>query len=134
MANLTNGFENELLDGITGVTSLISSTMSLALFTADPTETGSVADEVSGGGYERLSLSGLFTAAVGTDGIALNTALASFVTATADWPTVTHVGIMKTAVESADDMVMKVNLPAAITILNAETFEFELGDLDITVG
>ena len=73
MANMTDAFENTLLDAIAGVTTNLSTTMALALFTADPTDTGSVVNELSGDGYARKLLSGTFSSATGTTGTTTNT-------------------------------------------------------------
>ncbi len=135
MANLTNGYENELLDGLTGVTPLTTpTTVFLALFTADPTETGAVANELSGGGYARKSTAGLFSAATGTDGTSSNTSVIDFVTATADWSTVTHVGFMESDVETTADMMIVVALDVPITILDTQKFSFAIGNLTVTAA
>ena len=134
MANMVDSFENDVLDGITGVTTLFSSGMALAVFTSDPTDTGSVANELSGGGYERKLLSGLFSAATGTDGSVSNTSIINFVTATGDWPEATHVGFMKSDVETTDDMIVWVALDAPITILDTKVFSFDVGDLTVNAS
>ncbi len=134
MANMTDALELKILDGITGVSSLLSSTMALAIFTASPTDTGSVANEMTGNGYERKLLSGLFSAAAGTDGESLNTAIVNFATATGDWPTATHIGFMETDVEFADDMVVWVALNSPILITDTQVFSFAIGNLSVTAS
>ena len=62
----------------------------LALFTADPTETGSQASEVTGGSYSREPI----TFAAPSGGSCLNTGIITFTQATAAWGTVTHFGVM----------------------------------------
>lgn len=135
MADMTNALEKEICDGLTGVTQYTSpATVYLALFTADPTETGSVANEVSGTNYARVSLSGKFSAS--TDGSASNTAPITFATAGAGgWGTVTHVGLMKSGTASTDDMILYKALQAGpITILENEIFQFLTGNLTITIA
>ena len=133
MANLTDGYENELNDGLTGVTPLTTpTTVYLALFTADPTDTGSVVNEVSGGSYARKSLAGLFSASTGTDGVTANTSLVTFATATANWGTITHVGYMKSGTATTDDMMVRSALDSPITINTDGIFEIAIGDLDLT--
>lgn len=127
MANLTNAWENEVLDYL-----LLDTTRYLALFTADPTETGSVTNELSGSGYARASLSGKFSAASG--GEASNTAIISFATATADWDEVTHVGVMESGTASTDDMILWLELDEGITTLNTKAFKFAIGDLTFTAA
>ena len=134
MSAMVDGFENDVLDGITGVTSLFSATMALALFTADPTDTGSVTNEYTGNGYARKALTGLFSAATGTAGSSANTSIINFATATGDWTAITHVGFMKTATATTDDMIVVVALDSAITILDTQVFSFAIGDLTVTAA
>ncbi len=132
MANLVDGYENELLDGLTGITQLTTpAIVYLALFTADPTDTGSVASELTSTGYERKSLAGLFSAATGTAGSVSNTSEINFVSATEDWTTVTHVGFMESDVEATSDMMVWLALDASITILDTQTFTFGVGALTL---
>ncbi len=135
MANMVDAYENEQLDGVTGVTQYTSpATTYLALFTADPTDTGSIASELTSGGYERTTLSGLFSAASGTDGSVSNTTAIVFPVATEDWTTVTHAAIVKTDVETTADIMVVIELDVAITILDTQTFEFAIGALTITAA
>jgi len=132
MANMCDKLEIEILDGVTGITSLFSSSMSLALFSADPTDTGSVTNELSGDNYARKLLSGLFTAATGTTGVSANTSIITFPTATADWSDVTHVGFMESDVETTDDMIAWVALGSTVSTLDTQVFTFEVGTLTVT--
>ena len=133
--NMTDAFENDILDGVTGVSQYTSpSTTYLALFTADPTDTGSVSNELSGSGYARLSLSGKFSAATGTGGSVSNTSEIAFAAATADWTEVTHAGVMKSGTAATDDMIVVVPLDAGITIYDTEQFKFAVGKLTITAA
>lgn len=134
MANLTNYGENKTLDGITGVTSMYSSSQSLAFFTADPTDTGSIASEYSSNGCARVLLSGLFSAATGTDGSSSNTSLVESPTATAQWTEITHVGIMESDVEDTDDMVWHKELESPITVSDTKKLSFAIGDLTVTAA
>lgn len=134
MANMTDAFKNEILDGITGVTTLFSAGMYLALFTADPTDTGSVLNEVSGGSYARVALSGKFSAASGTGGTSANAASVVFPTATADWGTVTHVGFMKAGTAGVEDMVVHSALSVGVAITTGSVFQILAGDLTVTAA
>ena len=131
MSNMVDSFENDVLDGITGVTTLFSSGMALALFTADPTDTGSVVNELVGSGYARKLLSTLFSSATGTAGSVSNTAQIDFATATGDWVEATHIGFMKSDVETTADMIVVVALDVPHTNLNGKVFTFEIGDLTV---
>lgn len=130
MANMTDAMENQIVDGITGVTSLFSSTMSLALFTADPTNTGSVVNEYTGNGYARKPLTTLFSSASG--GTASNTSAVDFATATGDWAEITHYGFMLSDVETTDDMHVVGTLVTPITLLDTQVFSFAIGALTVT--
>ena len=135
MSALVDGYENELLDGLTGVTPLTTpTTVYLAVFSADPTDTGSVTNELTGGGYARKSLSGLFSAATGTAGSVSNTSVINMATATGDWSTATHVGIMESGTATTADMMLVIALDSSITILNTQVFSFAVGDLTITAA
>ena len=132
MSALVDGYENSLLDGLTGVTPLTTpTTVYLALFTADPTDTGSVTNELTGNGYARKSLAGLFSAATGTSGSVSNTSVINFATATGDWTAVTHVGFMESGTTSTDDMMVSLALGTAITNLNTQVFSFKVGTLTL---
>ena len=135
MANLTDGYERELNDGLTGVTPLTTpTTVYLALFTADPGDAGSVVSEVVGGSYNRVSLAGKFSSATGTDGNTANTAVVTFPTATANQGTITYLGFMKSGIPTTDDMMVWSVLASPITINTDGIFEIAIGDLDITVA
>ena len=129
MANMTDTMEDEINDGVTGVSALFSANMSIACFTADPTETGSVANEYVTNGCARKLLSGLFSASSG--GTSSNTSLITVATATADWTAITHVGFMESDVESTADMKVVIALDTPISILNGQAFEFALGTLTV---
>lgn len=135
MANLTDSFENELLDGLTGVTPLTTpTTVYLALFTADPTDTGDVSSEYQLNSCARVALSGKFPAATGAAGLVANSVQIDFPTATGNWTTITHIGYMKSAIEGTDDMIIHAQLDSPITILNSQTFSFAIGTLTITAA
>ena len=132
MSILVDGYENELLDGLTGVTQLTTpAIVYLALFTADPTDTGSVVNELTSSGYARQSIAGVYSAATGTTGTVSNTSEINFAIATGDWDAVTHVGFMESDVETTDDMMSNIQLDASIVILNGQTFTFAVGSLTL---
>ena len=132
MANLTDSMENTLLDALTGVTTVLSSTMSICALTADPTDTGSVASEYTANGCARVLLSTLFSSATG--GTSSNTSAIDFPTATGDWTAITHVGLCASDTESTDDMKVWIALDSPITILSGQTFSFAIGDLTVTAA
>jgi hypothetical protein len=97
----------------------------VALFTASPTDSGSVASEVTGGSYARLAL----TASMGsfdlTTGVAVNTADVNFAAPTADWGTVTYIGMLEST-----DMLFYEALPNPRTVLSgSRRVQFVVGQL-----
>jgi len=131
MANLTNAMAIKFLNGLTGETPLTTpTTVYLALFTADPTVTGSVANELSGGGYARISLAGMFPTA--TTGEVSTDTLVESVIASSDWTEITHIGYMESAIVATDDMMEHSELSASVTVLNGGRFSIAIGDLTLT--
>jgi len=128
--NITDFLENELLDHTLKVGSAYGqpSYCKLALFTADPTDTGNVAAEVSGGAYARVNV--VFTAASG--GSTSNDADVTFPQATADWGTVTHIAIMDAT--TGGNMLWHGALTASKTVASGDTFKIPTGDLDISLA
>ena len=132
---MTDYLENKLLDSLTGVSAYtFPSTIYLALFTSDPTDTGDVSGEVSGGDYARMSLSGIFSTASGTTGTSTNTSIITFPTATASWGTITHAGFMETGTTSVDDMLLHSTLAVAKPISTDDIISFAIGNLTLTLA
>ncbi len=107
----------------------------VALFTADPTDTGSTTNEVSGGGYSRVQLDPAdanWNPTSGTDGHTDNASKITFPTATASWGTVTHFAIMDAA--TGGNMLFHGALTASKTVNASDTIEFAVGALDITLA
>lgn len=136
MASMTNALENELLDGLLGVTPFTTeTTYYLALFTADPTETGSTADEVVGNGdYTRISLAGKFTASSGITGISANTAEIAFTQCAIAWGTITHIAVCRSNVIGTADLDLVGALILEIPTTIGYTFKFNIGDLTLTLA
>lgn len=88
----TDYARKKILDDLTGVASYSPPALYLSLHTADPTESGSHAHEVSGAGYARQPLAGVMGAA-DTTGFSINTTLINFGPATADWGTITYLAV-----------------------------------------
>lgn len=129
MANLTDYYENKILNGLTGAQQLQTPmTIYLALFTSNPGETGDVAGELSGLGYERVEITSKFPLAVGS-GQVKNSADIVFPTATSNWPTATHIGLMESDIENASDMMAYSELEVPIQILTDQAFIFNTNNL-----
>lgn len=130
MAGMTNYEENRLLDHIfRGTAYAQEATHYIALFTSDPTDTGSQAGEVSGGSYARVAVTrgdaqwkgthGSSTGvSSGTNGTILNAAAITFPAPTANWGTITHIGICDAA--SAGNMLYYSALQTSKTVNNGD--------------
>jgi len=126
--SLTNAFETTTLkwllttDAVTRPTSWY-----IALFTSDPTETGAAGTEVSGGSYARVAA----TFSVSGD-TASNTGGIEFAAATANWGTISHIGIMDAS--TSGNMLIYAALTASKTIADGDVFRIPTGDLDVTLN
>lgn len=104
----------------------------LALFTADPTETGSQTNEVANAfAYVRLDITSYFGA--DSNGVLTNDTLIEMATATGLWGDITHIGLMDSGVHNGGNMIYTSALVAGITIDNTDVFDFKIGKLTITV-
>ena len=124
--SFSNYLETELLDHVFANNAYTSpTTVYVSLHTANPDEDASGA-EVSGGGYVRQS--GSFTVSGNT---ATTDAAIEYPTATADYGTVTHVGIWDAS--TSGNMLAYAALTASKTISSGDVFRIPTGDLDITL-
>ena len=124
--SFSNYLETELLDHVFANNAYTSPTnVYVSLHTANPDEDAS-GTEVSGGGYVRQS--GSFTVSGNT---ATTDAAIEYATATADYGTVTHVGIWDAS--SAGNMLAYAALTASKTISTGDVFRIPTGDLDVTL-
>jgi hypothetical protein len=124
--SFSNYLETELLDHVFANNAYASpSAVYVSLHTANPDEDASGA-EVSGGGYARQA--GSFTVSGNT---ATTSAAIEYPTATADYGTVTHVGIWDAS--TSGNMLAYAALTASKTISTGDVFRIPTGDLDITL-
>ena len=126
--SFSNFLETEILDHVfAGAAYTAPTTKYLALFTAlADGEAGSVT-EVSGGGYARQSVA--FTTSGNTTS---NNAAVEFPTATANYGTVTHVGVYDAS--SSGNLMAYAALSSNKTIETGDVFRVPSGDLDITLN
>ena len=125
--SFTNFLETEILDHVfAGAAYTAPSTKYLALFTGAPGETGG-GTEVSGGGYARQSVA--FTTSGNTTS---NNAAVEYPTATANYGTVTHVGVYDAS--SSGNLMAYAALSSNKTIETGDVFRVPSGDLDITLN
>ena len=124
--SFSNYLETEILDHVFGGAAYTApSTLYLALYTADPSDTGG-GTEVSGGSYARQTVA--FTVSGNT---ASNTAAVEYPTATANYGTVVAVGVMDAS--SGGNLLAYAGLTADKAIETGDVFRVPAGDLDITL-
>jgi len=126
MAEFSDYMENAIINvmrstDFTGVAAYV------ALYTAAPSDAGG-GTEVSGGSYAR-QLAGL---SAPSGGASSNASDITFPTATADWGTVTHVGLFDAS--TAGNLLMWSALDASKAVGNGDTFKINAGELDVTVA
>ena len=125
--SFSNYLETEILDHVfAGAAYTAPSTKYLALFTGAPGETGG-GTEVSGGGYARQTVA--FTTSGNTTS---NNAAVEFPTATANYGTVTHVGVYDAS--TSGNLMAYAALSSNKTIETGDVFRVPSGDLDITLN
>jgi threonine dehydrogenase-like Zn-dependent dehydrogenase len=124
--SFSDTFETHVLNYVFTSTSLTRPTAwYLALFTANPGD-GDSGTEVSGGGYARQSVT--FTTSGDT---ASNSAAVEFPTATANYGTVSHVGVYTAS--SGGTLIAHAALTSSKSIETGDVFRVPAGDLDITL-
>ncbi len=127
--SFTNTFETHVLNYVFTATSVTRPTAwYVGLFTADPTDSGSTANEISGNGYARRPVS--FTVA---NDLATNSAAVEFAAASGgNWGTVSHMAVMTAA--TGGTMIVHAALSTAKAINVGDVFRIPTGDLDITLA
>jgi len=127
MAAASDFLELKILEHTLGITSYTAPTTTyLALFTSDPTDAGT-GTEVSGGSYARQSISWNTPARGATP----NSADVTFPQATANYGTVTHIGIYDAS--SAGNLLYHGALSASKSVETNDTFIVEAGDLSVSL-
>jgi hypothetical protein len=120
--------ENALLNAtLRGVAYIAPSTVYVALFTSDPTDTGTGGTEVTGGAYARQAIT--FNAP--TAGSASNSADVLFPIATAAWGTITHLAFFDAA--TAGNMLYSGQLTTAKTIATDDQLKLAAGNVTVTL-
>ena len=131
MAAMSDDLENKLINHIFRNTDYTRpANIYLALFTAAPSDSGG-GTEVSGGSYARQAVatgaSSGWDAASG--GATANTGVVTFPTATADWGTITHVGVFDAS--TSGNLMFHGALSSSKTVSNGDIFRFNSGEFDI---
>lgn len=137
MANMTDYLERKLINHVLCNTAYTPpATVYIALFTADPTDTGSLANEVPTAGgtlYARQAVA--FTAlTTETTGQTSNSAQVEFPEAGAAWGTVTHIGLMDGDTEGAGNMLFHGALTTARAVDAGTQLIFKVGQLTVTLA
>jgi hypothetical protein len=107
-----------------------SATVYIGLWTSalSDTSTSASAGEVSGGSYARVAVTNNTTNFNSvTTGNKVNSTAWTFPAATANWGTVTHVGVFAVA-SGAGDMLLWADLTTAKAINNGDTAQFNASD------
>ena len=126
MSRLTDYAENKLNDHIYGKATWAAPTApSMALFTSDPGETGSLAGEVSGGNYNRIQISSLM--GVSASGLSNNSSDIVFDTASLAWGSIAYVGIMPST--GGSNMMLHAPLLTPIYIDIGDVFRINANNL-----
>jgi hypothetical protein len=129
MANLSDFAEKLLLDWLmTTGTATRPTTWFLALYTAAPSDSGG-GTQVSAGGYARQSLT--FGAGATPGGTTSNTNTATF-TATANWGTITHIGIFDAS--TAGNLLWHGPMTTSRTINDTDQLVFAPGSIVLTLA
>jgi hypothetical protein len=105
-------------------------TQYLALFTADPTETGSIANEATYTGYARVALT-KSSAWTGTSSPYTNSSLIQFGACTAGSNSLTHFAVVDTA-SGAVNMMISGALTATLNVSSGIQPQFAAGALSIS--
>jgi len=130
MAGFSDYLEDKVLDHVFGGNAYTApSTLYVALYTSAPSDTGG-GTEVSGGGYVRQTAT--FTVSGTNPTTASNTGAIEYPTATANYGTVTSVGIFDAL--SGGNLLAYANLTTSKVVSTGDVFRFNAGDLDVTLA
>ena len=131
---LLNLVFNKTLDAIFGTLSGTGdASYYLALFTADPTESGGLAAEATYGSYARIAVARTAGGWTVSGNQASNTALVQFVKSTLTAADVTHVGVMSGATPGAGTMLISLQLTTPTPTTTGIQPQFDAGTLVFTV-
>lgn len=125
--SFSNTFETHVLQYVFTADSVTRPTAwYVGLFTADPTDTGSGATEITGNNYSRVSATFSVSGATAT-----TTAAVEFAAATGSWGTISHIGIFDAS--SGGNLIAHSALSASKAIGTGDVFRIPTGDLDVTL-
>ena len=123
MAELSNYLENKLLDHVLRNESFTSpTTVYVDLYTSNPGDDNS-GTEVSGGSYARQILN----VTTATGGIVTSSADVTFPQATAQWGTISHIGLLDAL--SSGNLLMHTPLTTSRLVDTGDVIKISTGDL-----
>ena len=127
MAEISNYLENKLLDHVLRNTSYTSpTTVYVGLYTSNPDE-GNTGTEVSGGSYARQALS----VTTASDGIVTSSADVTFPQATANWGTISHIGLLDAI--TSGNLLMYTALTTSKAIDSGDVLKIASGSLTASI-
>ena len=130
MAEMSDYLENAILNATLNATNYTAPAAPyVSLHTADPTDAGTGA-ELSGNAYTRQSAS--FATASGTGGSVSTDADITFSAATADWGTVSHIGVWDAS--TGGNLLYHTALDSSKTIDTGDIFKITSGNLTVTLA
>lgn len=128
MAEISNYLENAIINATLRATTFTSpSTIYVSLHTADPTDAGT-GTEVSGGSYARKTV----TFGAPSNGVTSSNADVTFDTATANWGTITHIGLWDSL--TTGNLLYHTALDIPKVIDTNDIFKINSGALTVTIS
>jgi hypothetical protein len=107
-------------------------TVYLALFTADPTDAGTLTNEATGTGYGRIAITSLFGTFDTTTGIATNSSDVDFGVPAGNWGFITHAAILDAS--TAGNMLYFEALPTGRSVVTGgRRVMFSAGQIQIQI-
>lgn len=132
MSGLTSYGQKKLLDHVLAIASYTAPvSMYLSLHTTSPTDTGSLVGEASasGTGYVRQTITGSMFATDSTTGESTNSAVITFPTITAEYGTITYIGLNDAV--TAGNMVFWGEISEPQNKVVGEAYQFSIGQLSV---
>jgi hypothetical protein len=129
---MTDYLRKKLGDHAIGKASFSLPTVYLALFTASPGVGGSLVAEVVGGSYARIELTSKLSLFDLTTGISANATDVTFATPTANWGTLTYIGVID-ALTSGNVLFFDALAQPILVISGGRVVSFIAGTISITL-
>jgi len=131
--NLSDYAEAKIIDHSVGKTSWTMPTVSVALYTATPTDSTAGTEVANSGSYARKVTTGADWSAASA-GANANAADITFTTATGSWGTVAGVALTDSSTYGGGNIIWYGALTASKTVDSGDTFKFAAGDLTLSLN